>query len=657
MPRRIKREQIVEFQRLRFGEKLNRQTACDIAGVSASWASKHEKQFHAGEVPDYVKHWKPVKLPHGGDERNTDVVVAMANDIPPLKPEEWGPEAVHQIEDFHYFCQVQFGVIATPWRRAAFERVWRLWESEEKEYVVLNAPPGVGKSQLTSHDIPAYVTVLDRRIRGLMGSSTDRLAIPYTRKLRDSFMRRQPLIAHDNDKRLGIAVDGSRTLINDFGRFRGDDQFQLWQANQWAVEQIDGLSTGEKEATWQAYGRGAEVLGNRQAWITWDDLVTRRSMSETSSPEFLMWFEDEAETRLEPGGLFVLNGQRLGNDLYRNRLDCEVIDIDDDGNEIVYRKYHHIVFRAHEEEICDGDHSRQAQFQKFDEDGNLDQMGGCLLDPKRLTYRELRQIERSNPQKYAVVYQQGDYAAGDHLVEQRWIDGGEDPVTGELFPGCMDEDRGRLQIPANLEPATVSVGTVDPSSAKRWSVQWWLNEPTLDTDHLMDLYLGQLTAGELLSYNPSTREYYGMMHEWQLRSIEMGRSIQAWVVETNAAQRYLLQHQFVYQWMQRFSVTIISHKTHAHNKHDPQHGFWAMRNQYRWGKVRLPFARDAGGFHTSMKLVEQALRWTSEQRGGRSGDDALMAQWIYRVNLDRITVPESRPVSVPASLLAPSWLR
>ena len=40
-----------------------------------------------------------------------------------------------------------------------------------KRYLVVNCPPGSGKSTLFAHDIPAWLTVRNRQIRGMIGSA------------------------------------------------------------------------------------------------------------------------------------------------------------------------------------------------------------------------------------------------------------------------------------------------------------------------------------------------------------------------------------------------------------------------------------------------------------------------------------------------------
>ena len=47
--------------------------------------------------------------------------------------------------------------------------------------------------------------------------------------------------------------------------------------------------------------------------------------------------------------------------------------------------------------------------------------------------------------------------------------------------------------------------------------------------------------------------------------------ITTWVVEANAAQRFMLQYEHVRRWVAQSSVSIISHQTHR-NKTDPNFG-------------------------------------------------------------------------------------
>jgi len=641
---RMSHERRLAYHRARFGKEMSRNAAAKVASVSTSWGYYEDMRVGAG----VQERLDLVVTRNQSPSKRMDVAQAVV-DVPPIPFQELTSEATRGLEDFHFFAERHFGIVTTPWRRTAFRELWRLWDSPEREYLVMNAPPGSGKSQFIMHDFAAWLTVRDRKLRGLQGSATHRLASRYTKRLRNTFSRRRPLVPSDSDLALDLAQPAMSTLVYDYGRFRAPEQSQMWQADQFDVEQYGNLGTGQKEPTWQAYGRDSDQLGNRVDVVVWDDLVTRKSLRDTISEEFVVWFTDEAETRIDPGGLFVLQGQRLdANDLYRNRLDITSITFDDNGDEVLERMYWHISFPAHFDDDCNGEHSLDAPIAEFDAEGEHIPTSGCLLDPKRLSWRFLRGKQAANQRNFDVVYQQRNVALGSKLVSNAWIHGGTE--DGIEYVGCVDKERGILEFPPGLAPNTLSVASVDPSGTNSWALEWWLNEPDCDVDHLIDLHKGPMRAEDLLSFNPATGEYYGAMNTWQLRSVQMRRPIMAWIVEVNAAQRYLLQHAFVRQWMQMNQVVIIPHQTHRWNKADPDLGFWAMRNQFKWGKCRLPYKTGTEAFNKSRKIIDEAMRYPSNY-----SDDALMAYWMYRLNLPRLVpeVVDYRPVSRPA----PSWAR
>ena len=86
------------------------------------------------------------------------------------------PEAVEAFENIEAFARRYFGLILMPWQIEATERIMELQRSPHEEYVVINAPPGSGKSTFFTRILPAWATVRDRTIRGMIGSHTQRLA-------------------------------------------------------------------------------------------------------------------------------------------------------------------------------------------------------------------------------------------------------------------------------------------------------------------------------------------------------------------------------------------------------------------------------------------------------------------------------------------------
>ena len=74
------------------------------------------------------------------------------------------PEAKRALENFAYFRLRYFGRKSTPWQERAAYDIMRLVGSEDRDYVVMNEPPGSGKSTLFSHDIPCWIIAQNRSI-------------------------------------------------------------------------------------------------------------------------------------------------------------------------------------------------------------------------------------------------------------------------------------------------------------------------------------------------------------------------------------------------------------------------------------------------------------------------------------------------------------
>ena len=329
---------------------------------------------------------------------------AARNQPDPQKMYQLKPEAKKALEDFDYFQLRYLGRIPIPWQREAAEKIRDLLYAPDKEYVVVNAPPGGGKSSTFTYAIPLWLTCQDRAIRGLVGSATARLASQYTSNIRRALEATLPILADDEDKLKGIAVDAVATLSEDFGRFKPVDH-ESWTKDAFIVEQFDGASITSKEPTWTAVGRDQEFIGGRYDFCMWDDLVTSNRLRTIEMIEKDRdWWDTYAERRLEPGGLLILQGQRMGaNDLYRYCLDMEVADIDLDeseeedvdgialrvGDDDVPRKYHHIVFKAHYPELCKGSGTHGRNATPYPE--------GCLLSPRRISYREIAAVMKNRP--------------------------------------------------------------------------------------------------------------------------------------------------------------------------------------------------------------------------------------------------------------------
>lgn len=539
--------------------------------------------------------------------------------IPPIPHDELKPEPKRALEDFEYFRRRYTGHISTPWQIETAYLVAEHLRTPDKEFVVENCPPGAGKTTL-AHDIAAWLTARDRRLRGLFGSRIENNARRQLRRLRRTLERDKPVQAKEEDIVRGLAVNAEACMAQEFGLFKPIST-DLWKADEFIVAQFDDEPIEEKEPTWSSYGMDSGVLGNRFNFIAWDDVVDKNTIRTLDAQENQrQWWDDEAETRLEPGGLLWLIGQRMSaTDLYRYNID-KALDAEEDDEELTPdrpRKYHHIVYQAHYEDRCTEQHDRDSP--AYPE--------GCLLDPYRLPWRGadgLKAIQRTKKRTYVIQYQQEDADPEDVLVKDVWIWGGIDPEDGSAVPGCMDDDRDLNQLPKGLIEPLHSIATVDPSGKKMWVCQWWIHAPQAQNQtFLMDLSRKAMSANELLDWDANEGEFYGLMDDWQNRSVLLGNPIKTWIVEVNAAQRYLLAYDHVRRWMSKHKVQIIPHTT-GPKKLDTDYGPWIMQDAFRYGRIRLPGKQQTKARWTSLKLIDEVTRWPN----AGTTDDCVMAAWF-----------------------------
>lgn len=568
-------------------------------------------------------------------------------------------EAQRALNDIGVFALRYFGLILMPYQVESALQVVALLESPDEEYLVLNQPPGTGKSTFWTLVLPAWVTCRNRAVRGMLGSASQATAEWYTQRLRTAFTRRTPVKAKQRDIELGIAVDAVATLPGDFGRFRplaGDD---AWRADGFTVAQHGGVEISEKEPTWSAFGRSSTFIGARVDLAIWDDVYDPHKMRTAESRQELKdWWDEYAETRLEPGGLLILQGQRLSpDDIYRHALSktagFDDEDLDDElgapvdgaaGDGESPAKYHHVRYRAHYEDRCRGRETHARGAAPYPE--------GCLLYPKRLGWPKLRAAMTNSASKFQIVYQQEEVDPEAVLVQKAWIDGGTDPDTGELFVGCLDHDRGLCELPrdpagnVNLVGPLLSVVTADPSPTKFWAIEWWIVDAASGQRFLMDLLRQRMEAPDFLDRLFPSGEFVGVMEEWQQRSVKLGVPITHWVVEVNAAQRFMLQYRHVHDWIRQRGVSVVKHET-GRNKSDPTMGIESIAPQYRFGRVRLPWAQRTGARVATLKLVAEVTLWPEART-----DDCVMAHWFLEWNVDRLrrslTPSDPEPQSRPA---------
>ena len=545
----------------------------------------------------------------------------------PIPYAELSPEAKRGWDDFAYFQQRYFGRIPIPWQTEAAERAQTLLDSPDEEFLCVNCPPGVGKTMLFTHDIPLWLTVRNRAIRGQYGAVTTSLASKYLRTVRSTLGLTIPMQATPKGLTAGTELDAVATLAGDYGRFRPLER-DLWTNEAFIVLQHGGAPIRAKEATWSAYGIEAGFIGGRYDFIVWDDLVDpKKHRSEEARRQLEGDWDDLCETRLEPSGLLILQGQRLyPDDLYHYNV-AKVVpeDIDEETGEVFgsQKKYHHIKFPAHFDGRCsEGSHAVHAK--PYPE--------GCLLAPTRLGYRRLMGVKMDPNSHYEIVYQQEDVDPTDVLVPLAWVEG------DDANPGCLDRDRSRLEVPGKgAMSGFVSLITVDPSPTKNWSIQWWLYHHESEQYFLMELINKRMEAPDWLGYNIAERQFYGHFVDIVNIAAEKGQPITHLIVEQNAAQRFMQQYDHFKTFMRTKRIQFIPHTT-SRNKSDAEFGVETIAPYWRFGHIRLPYSHD----DRFTQLMSRKLIFEVTHYMGDPPDDNIMAEWFMHWNIDLIWHPPKK---------------
>lgn len=570
-----------------------------------------------------------VKKPSNGQDYRE---LRRQKDIPdtPIPLDEVCEEAKAALADRtgYLFCKRYGGLELMPWQMDGWSAMEDAWETGDREFLSECAPPGGGKSTKGVF-FAAKLVVLDRSVRTLFISRANSLAERNTRRLRRLLERTSP------------AVGAESTLSADFGRFKPRQGGDVWKATEFVVEQMDGTPIEEKEPTCSAFGFDSEWIGNRLDFVFGDDLDSTRSIRNMEIVEGNREiFDNELEARLEPGGLFMIAQQRLGAFDFSNHVRSKMTPPDDDDgetDELGTAQYRRITFKAHYEDRCTPEHHRP---------GAKPYPDGCLLQPERLNWRDIRKA-MNNPDRFKVVYQQEDPGESEALVQALWVEGGRGP-DGKTYVGCWDKDRGAWELPPHLPGDKVAVVTVDPSPTRYWSVQAWVYNPTSESRFLLDLHRERMEAPDFLDWSHHLGEFTGLLEDWWYAFNKIGVPLGWVIVEKNAAQRFMLQYDHFHRWMRKRSVQLVAHETHR-NKSDPDYGVQMLGPKWRDGQVRLPGKQGNPGRMASMRLVDEVLRYPNS-----ATTDCVMGAWFFEHNLDRLYTPTPTD---GVRLKRPSWMR
>jgi hypothetical protein len=168
------------------------QDSAGIAGVHVNTASKWEakRKKAKAEIALAEVEKGQVRKKEGGVQADAWKHAMDVADLPPVIPyDRLSPEAKRGWDDFDYFRKRYLGRVPSTWQVDAAYKIVVMLESPEKEFIVINCPPGAGKSTLF-HDFAVWMIVRNRKIRVLIGSATQTLAKMYSRRIRETLNAR-----------------------------------------------------------------------------------------------------------------------------------------------------------------------------------------------------------------------------------------------------------------------------------------------------------------------------------------------------------------------------------------------------------------------------------------------------------------------------------
>lgn len=451
------------------------------------------------------------------------------------------------------------------------------WSPGDAQMVLLNVPPGFGKSMTITVNYVVWRICMDPNVRVLIVSASEKMARKFLYAVKQRLV--SPVYSE-----LQIRFGPS-------GGFRAS-------AESWTTTEIylGGKDDGEKDPTVQALGMGGQIYGARADLIVVDDAVLLKNAHQYNDQ--IDWLTQDVVTRLPegvPDAKLIVVGTRVAPiDLY-SKLRDEFRD--GDGNSV----FTYFAQPAVLEYADDPADWVSLWPDTHDRAGNVvPKWPGSALKSRQNKVR---------PSTWAMVYQQLDVSAEstfDATLVQRAVQGMRKPGTLEDGDAVWNRPGGMrgLYVVAGLDPAaagyTAAVVLAVDRQSRRMFVLDVFNRANLNPRAMRDLI------------EKWTVKYY--VNEWQ--------------IEENAFQRFLVQDDEVRGFLFSKGVILRGHHT-GRNKLDPDLGVSSLAALFEpdasgRAMVQLPCANSS--FPGVSALVEQLIAWQPGVKSLRQ--DTVMAFWF-----------------------------
>ena len=255
--------------------------ACRLVG----WASKSNYKYHKGRDKDFAFQCDKVLSGRhiNGQDRRTDNVP----DFPEFSEKYLGQRLFsHQLQWYDLLEG------RTPRDVHHSQR----YEPGDKNFIVINTPPGHSKSTTITQNYVTWRIVQDPQVRIMVVSKTQGMAKKFLHAIQQR-----------------LTSQRYKDLITAFAPPEGfDGPGSKWRADQIYVA---GIDSGEKDPTVEAVGIGGHIYGARADLIILDDCVTLDNVGAVENQ--IDWIQQEVMSRVDTRGRMIVVGTRVAPvDLY-----------------------------------------------------------------------------------------------------------------------------------------------------------------------------------------------------------------------------------------------------------------------------------------------------------------------------------------------------
>lgn len=383
---------------------------------------------------------------------------------------------------------------------------------------------------------------------------------------------------------------------------------------------VAGIDRDQQDPTVEALGIGAQIYGARADLIILDDTVVLANAHEYEKQ--IDWIESEVENRLVVGGKLLVIGTRLAQtDLYRELRNDRRYEISGRSPWSYLRQPYVLQFAENPEDWVTLWPKSTTPMASGDKE-IPGEPGWYWAKPGPVANK----VRNSKPARiWSLVYMQQESASNATFspemlsaVVNRFRKAGPLPVGSPKAAPVTGQEG--MYVIAGMDPfgeAAICVVAVDRATHMRY---------------VLDVYT------EPQATNP-------WIHQ-MIRTVTERFGVHEWVIESNAAQAFIVQDMAIREYLNSRQVRLTPHQTRGQNKYDEDIGIGAMSTLFGTFKVSdakagigipipngdhrisLPDPMTSPGVQT---LIEELGTWQPGMRGRDLRQDAVMALWFANI--------------------------